>query len=177
MKKLLTIPILTLLIFCSSKNNIEAQTNDSKGLTNKKEINCPTDGRCAVDLFKNKKLVIKHDDLGSIYYQVADNNNTSVILFKYERNVEVGVQDANYSEEIVFEINNSDTSLRLSNESIQSTKMLFGRHCFCRGQAGYYEVNQGHLNLEKKNQKITMNLDFKVSKVPQVITDIQTTIE
>jgi hypothetical protein len=85
--------------------------------------------------------------------------------------------DGQHREEIVFEINNSDSKITLSDKNLQDSKMLFGRHCFCRGQAGYYKVNEGTLNLQNTNGVITVDLDFKVTKVPQLYTSVKATIQ
>ena len=55
--------------------------------------------------------------------------------------------------------------------------MLFGRHCFCRGQAGFYKVSDGKLNLENKDNTITLDLDFTITKVPQLYSKVKATIK
>lgn len=165
-------PIIVLFLFfifsCNTKKN-------SVSIANK--LNCPKDGKCTIEIIKNKSLLIKKDDLGFIYYHLMDNNQSSVIAYKYERNVEKGLQDGHYNEEIIFEIENKNTSLNLTDTKLEKTKMLFGRHCFCKGQAGYFQVNKGTLILEKKNETIELNLDISVNEVPQIITSIITVIK
>ena len=106
-----------------------------------------------------------------------DNTMTSVILYEYKRNVEDGIQDGQHREEIVFEINNTDKEIHLNDFALQNTKMLFGRHCFCRGQAGFYKVSDGKLNLENKDNTITLDLDFTITKVPQLYSKVKATIK
>ena len=55
--------------------------------------------------------------------------------------------------------------------------MLFGRHCFCKGQAGYFKVNEGNLNFENKKGTINVDLKFRVTKVPQLYTVVKATIK
>ena len=86
------------------------------------------------------------------------------------------LQDANYREEVIFEIKNSDTNLILSGEELQTTKMLFGRFCYCKGQTGYYLVEDGTLNLVQKDNKVSFSLDFNITKVPQIIKSIKASI-
>ena len=114
---------------------------------------------------------------GSFYYSLDDNTATSVIVYEYKRNVEEGLQDGEHREEIVFEINNAETAFSLKDQNLQNTKMLFGRHCFCRGQAGYFKVTEGNLNYENKNGTINFNLEFKMTKVPQLYTSVKATIK
>ncbi len=86
--------------------------------------NCLKDRKCTTEIFRNKKLDIKTDVFGSIYYNKIENSGTSVILFKYYRGVPKGLQDGNYSEEVIFEINNSDKTITLKDADFQQTKML-----------------------------------------------------
>jgi hypothetical protein len=55
--------------------------------------------------------------------------------------------------------------------------MLFGRFCFCKGQTGYYKVEQGTLNLIYKKNVVDFTLDFTVTKVPQIIKSIKATVK
>lgn len=174
--------VLLLFIFitlsCNSQKNklvkndvLEFKSNTN--LTNKNQTsNCPADGICSIEVLKNKSLVVKTDEIGALYYQIIDNKDTSVILYQYNKKTEAGLQDASYKEEIVFEINNSETNISQSNLDLQRSKMLFGRHCFCKGQAGNFKVTEGNLKLIKNGLKIDLSLDFKVKQVPQIITSI-----
>ena len=135
-------------------------------------IACPEDGKCTTQVFRNKSLEVKTDEFGSVYYQMQDHPETSVVLYQYARNVEKGLQDAQYREEIIFEIKHSDAKITYNDSDLQKTKMLFGRFCFCRGQTGYYKVSHGNLDAGQKNDSIYFNLSFSVTEVPQVITSV-----
>lgn len=175
MKKLFLIPTAFLFSFCCTKKEVMKKEEENKVVT-KIESSCPSDGVCTTEILKNKSLVIKTDEFGSTYTQIIDSETTSVIVYQYNRIVKGDLQDASYREEIIFEINNNDTELNLTNKELQETKMLFGRFCFCRGQTGYYKVDEGKLNLKKKNENITLNIDFTITKVPQIIKTITTSI-
>jgi hypothetical protein len=172
MKKLLFIPLALGLSFCKCP-----QATVSKTPIVNIESACPENGKCTIQLFKNKSLDVKTDEFGSIYYAMNDDANTSVIKYEYKRNVEEGLQDGQHREEIIFEINNSEKEINLSDFALQNTKMLFGRHCFCRGQAGYFKVTEGKLNLENKDNVITLDLDFTITKVPQLYSKVKATIQ
>lgn len=171
MKKYLLIPLVLGLTFCNSqKSSVAMNSIDTVK-------SCPDDGKCTIELLKNKRIEMKKDDFGSIYYQINDALDTSVIVYQYNLNVEKGLQDGNYREEILFEIKNTDKKLVLNGNDLQQTKMLFGRFCFCKGQTGYYKVTQGTLNLIHKKNVVDFTLDFTVSKVPQIIKSIQATVK
>ncbi len=175
MKKIFIIPTAILFSFCCTNKDTMNKDEENKVIL-KTESLCPTDGVCTTEILKNKSLVVKQDEFGSTYTQTVDSETTSVIVYQYNRIVKGDLQDAGYREEVIFEINNSDTNLSLANENLQQTKMLFGRFCFCRGQTGYYKVEDGKLNLKKTNDTITFNLDFTITKVPQIIKTINTSI-
>jgi len=121
--------------------------------------------------------MVKTDDLGGIYYHMEDNSNTSIIKYEYNRTVEEGLQDGQHREEIVFEINNNATELKLRDADLQTTKMLFGRHCFCKGQAGFFRIEEGTLNLSNKNEVISFDLDFKTHSVPQLFEKVKASVK
>ncbi len=127
---------------------------------------CPKDGTCSVEIIKNKSISIKKDEFGSIYYLLEDNLNTTVVKYSYSRTVKGDLQDAGYREEIVFEIDENNKTLK--NRELTKTNMLFGRFCFCRGQTGNYIVDNGELEIKDN----TINLNFTVSQVPQIIKNI-----
>lgn len=138
---------------------------------------CPQDGNCSMQLFENKSIAVKQDELGKTYYSLEDNKIKNVLLYSYSRESKDSLQDASYREEIVFEWPNSKKESTLSNDAIQNTKMLFGRFCFCKGQTGYYKVTNGTVTLKSnlKTQKGTIN--FKVDEVPQITKTIAFEIE
>ena len=176
MKKLFIIPTAILFSFCCTNKEIMKKEEENKVVT-KTESPCPSDGVCTTEILKNKSLVIKTDEFGSTYTQIIDSETTSVIVYQYNRIVKGDLQDAGYREEIIFEISNSTSSLTLKDKDIQITKMLFGRFCFCRGQTGYYKVENGVLNLSQKEDEINLNLNFKINEVPQKIQTINVTIK
>lgn len=172
MKKIFLIPLAFILSFCNCNKSVV----ENAKITSIESI-CPENGVCTVQLFKNKSLVVKTDDFGSTYYQLAENIDTSVIQYQYDRTVEEGLQDGQHREEILFEINNKTTALKLQDMDLQKTKMLFGRHCFCKGQAGYFKIEEGALLLENKNNVISFELDFKTDKVPQLFEKVKASIK
>ena len=166
------------LLFCTVffSCNTAKKTNDLDTLNEITTI-CPDDGECTIVVNKNKKLNVLVDDFGSKYFQLLDNEGTSVIVFEYNKKNEENLQDGNYLEEVLFEIPNEVNSLNLTDTELQNTKMLFGRHCFCKGQTGYFNVNNGQLKLIKKDNEFSIDLSFKINEVPQIISSIVTTIK
>lgn len=177
MKTLLLFSLSLFVSSCSCKKSTVDNQETNMAKTTTLQSDCPTDGKCTVEIFPNKSMNIQTDGTGAIYNQLIDSNETSVIVYQYNRDVPEGLQDGNYREEIIFEIKNSETNLVTSGSDLQQTKMLFGRFCFCRGQTGYYKVTDGNLNLTQKDKSITFNLSFTINEVPQIIKTIQASIQ
>ena len=171
MKKLFFIPLAFILSFCKCPKAIIAAADKSAI-----ESVCPENGKCTIELLRNKSLAVKADEFGSVYYQTLESNETSVVIYRYDKNVPAALQDANYREEIVFEINNKTQTLSLSGKDLQQSKMLFGRFCFCKGQTGNYKVGEGTLNLKQEGDTVQFDLNFTVSQVPQLINSVKATV-
>lgn len=159
-----------MMTFC--KSNIDANKSSAKEeITNLLE--CPENGICTIEILENKSLNVLNDDIGSIYYQLAENESRSVVHFKYDRNKTEYTSDSGHVEEIIFEIDKNEKNINLENIELQETKMLFGRHCFCRGQAGFFKVKMGKLKISTEKEKTTYELSFKVNDIPQLFSEIK----
>jgi hypothetical protein len=130
---------------------------------------CPKDGTCTVQLLKKKSIVVKKDEFGSTFYTLEDSDSKNVVQYTYKRTVKGDLQDANYREEIIFELNNQTDNLTLSDATLENTQLLFGRFCFCRGQTGYYKINQGKLTVTDGK---VIDLNFETNEVPQIINHV-----
>lgn len=165
----------TLLFFIGFLFSCNAQKESSVDLS---EITsgCPSDGSCEIKILKNKQLILLFDDLGGMYYDIQDNDGTTVIHYQYAKTTQAKIQDGHYREDIILEIKNSDKSLKLTDVALQKTKIIFGRHCFCKGQTGYFKIDKGTLVLTQKKEIIKLELVFSTEKVPQIIKHISATL-
>lgn len=118
-------------------------------------------------LLKNKKLVLS-ENYGALSYTIIDSDNTNIVQFFYEKDMDKVAYDGGYREEVVFEVSNNSNQKNYTDGELQNTKMLFGRYCFCRGQTGLYKVNQGTLHVKSSKKEIHFELQFKIDEVPQV---------
>lgn len=150
-----------LLLSCSSQKH-----NDIIDIPIQKE--CPLDGLCTLSIFNNKQLILLKDGLGGLYYDIKENKGTNVIHYQYNKTTQANLQDGHYREDVLFEIKTSDQSLNLSDVELQQTKLIFGRHCFCKGQTGYFQINKGSLQLIQ-HSSLAFDLGFETDKVPQLI--------
>ena len=138
---------------------------------------CPQDGDCTLKIFKNKRMVVRQDQTGRLFYTKEDNLGKSVIVYEYKRRTDPELQDGQYREEVIFEITNDTKKISLADKELGQVNMLFGRLCYCKGQTGYYYVRNGNMNLLHENGVIILSLNFKIEEVPQIISQVQGSIK
>lgn len=151
-QKLLLVLVISTLFSCKSQKNIVPSSNAGYIIENP----CPPEGNCTIEVIKDKSLLVKTDGSGHIYYQLKDTPGKTVIKYVYKKNTDPGLQDAGYSEEVIFETDEKLSGLSATGNDIQKTKMLFGVHCFCRGKAGFYKIQQGSMNYSNKKLNIEL---------------------
>ncbi|WP_289043896.1 hypothetical protein [uncultured Olleya sp.] len=133
---------------------------------------CPEDGKCTFDIIKNKSVVLKEDDFGASYIEEINNNNT-LLKFEYIRNPLEGTQDSNYKEIIYINLDENFKNITKITDNV-----IFGRICFCRGQTGYYKIENGNLNIFNTTENnYQLNIDFSTKEVPHVINTINETFK
>ena len=108
---------------------------------------------------------------------LTDNSKTSIIKFEYNKTVDTTLQDNSYREEVLFEIPNQFKEINKENNELESVKMIFGKHCFCRGQAGIYSIKKGKLNILKENNTTSFNLEFEIPNIDHKIKIISESIK
>jgi hypothetical protein len=162
MKKIALLFVVLSMLSCQCKKAATQQT--TANVTSE----CPKDGTCTIEVSPNKSIVVKKDEFGSVFYTLEESTSKKVIKYTYKRTVKGDIQDANYREEIIFELDSETENLELSDAALEKTQLLFGRFCFCRGQTGNYKINQGKLTVTKNS----IDLNFKTDQVPQIIKHV-----
>ena len=160
--KLITLLSLLLVInSCDTKKAVVSEKEKEmivlvEGITyNEKEI--------SVNSSSNSTLTIKEDTIGELY-PVIESGENIVIDFTYEKKAPEGIADGDYSETLHFEIPKNTTVLNLNDASLNDVKLLFGKHCFCRGEAGYYNVKKGNMKIIKTDNEIFFDITFTVDE-------------
>lgn len=164
------------LLSCKSKKDI-ADINK----THEKQLfsldNCDVDTQCSIEILPNSSLFIKQDNLQNTYLEI-EKGNKIVIKYEFKRNVPPNTADGHYSELLYFEIDKNKKHLFLSNKGLQDVKMIYGRFCYCKdGTSGYFKVTQGSLTLNRNITELSIDLNFKVGKIPQLLTEIKETVK
>lgn len=161
MKLIAFLSLLLVVNSCGSKKVTVSEKEKemivlAEGVTyNEKEV--------SVNASNNSILTIKDDTIGEIY-PVIESGKNIVIDFKYEKKAPEGIADGDYSETLHFEIPKNTTVLNLNDASLNDVKLLFGKHCFCRGEAGYYKVKKGNMKIVKTDNEIFFDITFSVDE-------------
>lgn len=158
---------------CKTQTNTVTSSDKSSSMEHveTKNSECPDGGTCTVEIHNNKKLVVKEDGIGARYTQMEPGNNL-VVEYTYSKEGPKGTVDGNYSETIQFEIPMATDNLSKTDTSLKDVNLVYTKQCFCRGEAGAYTIDQGKLLLEKTNNALTFDLQFKVGKTSQVVSHI-----
>ena len=160
--KLITL-LSVLFLFNSCGNNKTVVSTNNKEVIILADGIEEKDGDVSVDIFNNSTLNLKDDTIGAIYPVIASGNNL-VVEFIYEEKAPEGTADGDYSETLHFEIPQNTTVLNLMDEELNNVKLLYGKQCFCRGEAGYYEVKKGKIKIVKTESDIYFDISFNIDE-------------
>lgn len=173
------LPLLMINACKTQTETVTTTTTEKKatmGQLNQRETGCPEAGTCSVKVHKNTNLVIKEDGTGAVYPEMVAGDNM-VVEYTYLKKGPEGTADGDYSETIHFEIPTAVDNLTKVNTSLSDTKLLYGKHCYCKGEAGYYPITQGELAVTKNNKTLSFNLNFEVGKTSQVVSNISEVVK
>ena len=138
-------------------------------LVSKKEViilkksNENKESKVFATIFNNSTLIIKEDNIGHLY-PIVESGNNIVVEYKYQEDGQDGTVDGDYSETLHFEISKNTKELYLKDDQLTGVKLLFGKHCFCRGEAGYYFINKGKFKVVKSDKEIYFDIDFSMEE-------------
>lgn len=166
--------IISVLSLISCKTKVESiSPSENEPLEDIKNVlgECPEAGVCSVEIFKNKELSLLEDGTGALYPQLVDGDNI-VVQFTYWVEGPAGTADGDYSETIHFVVDNSEESLTLKDEKLKEISLVFGKHCYCKGEAGYYSVEKGNIKIDKSAETLSFSLNFEMDHPTHKISTI-----
>jgi len=133
------------------------------------ESACPPKSECTFEILAGKSLDIKNNDAGT-YFHLRDTPGKTVYRYTSKKITDPLIQDAGYSETILFETDGSLQNLDYSGTAIQKVQLLLNVQCFCRGKAGMYTVKEGTLAYadNKLHIEIPQLVDGQLTRVVDV---------
>ncbi len=177
MKALLFLIPLFVVNACKTQTGtVISSENTSMEQVENRITGCPEEGTCNVVIHKNKHLVIKEDGTGAVYPEMVAGENM-VVVYTYSKEGPEGTVDGNYSETIHFEIPAGMENMSKEDAALAEVNLLYGKQCFCRGEAGFYPIRNGKILIEKTNQALVFDLKFNVEKTSQVVSHITETVK
>jgi hypothetical protein len=188
MKTYILLFAFILAIGCKTNNKVQdttetdtTETDTTKTNTTNKDMvvimdDCPENAECTLALKNSASMTINEDSIGMLYPTI-DNGDNMVVHYTYLKKGPEGTADGDYSETLHFEIPTNTSKLSLADGDLQNVGLLFGKHCFCRGEAGYYKVTKGSLILIKTEKELTFDISYTVDKTSQKMNHISKTIQ
>lgn len=165
---LLFISALFVLISCgNSKQASNSLDHDNNNVFNSQEME--------VEVKKNTVYTIAQDITGATYPEF-ENGNATTLIFKYVEKGPLGTADGDYTEMVYMSIPKDISTKKYSDANLQTTNVLFGKFCFCKGEAGFYEVKEGTLSIKNKKESIEIDFSFKIIETSHKVSAIKQTI-
>ncbi|WP_372474044.1 hypothetical protein AB4865_01900 [Capnocytophaga sp. ARDL2] len=170
----------TTLMSCSilKKETIKGDVSTNwVGQTVTVQSQCPEEGVCTAERKDASKLTVH--TVPSIYTIIEDSEDTLVILYEYSRKTtaEEQIRDNFYREEIQFEIPKKDFKKTYKDEQLSEVKLVYGKHCYCKGEAGMYLINKGTLEVKNNGNKTEVKLQFTAPVSSSKIENIRFVVE
>ncbi len=134
-------------------------------------------GNSTITIIPHKKAVLKKDSFGIGYVKLEESEG-NLVKFEYKKSGLQNISDAHYSEIIYIHVPKNFSEIKSNTTTFKQAKILFGRLCYCKGQAGYYSVEKGTFTakMESKN-KLNFALNFSIKQVPHLISRLQESID
>lgn len=174
MKKMLAIATMAILASCNTTKGVS--TTNWLGKTVTIKTDCPENGTCTATRDVGKGLG-KDAYSDKVYPKIVENSETILIQYEFDRKKAEGdYADDFHKEEIYIEIPAKTFKKEYKNEELQEVKLMFGRHCYCKGSAGYFKITEGTLKIDNSENKTKVKLTFK-APVPQLFDNIEFTVE
>ncbi|PVW12162.1 hypothetical protein [Marixanthomonas spongiae] len=172
----LLLPLLIINACNTAKTTTGSSPANETGLTENSTPSCPEGGTCTVEVLQNKQLVLKEDGIGALYPEITNGDNL-VVVYTFFQKGPAGTVDGNYTETIHFEIPATLNELYKKDASLQDVTLLYEKQCYCKGEAGFYKVKNGTLQLTKTNGELHFNLQFTVDETSHKLSNISRAIQ
>jgi hypothetical protein len=174
MKKVLALFALAALASCSSTKKGTTVTNWlGKNVTLISAT--PENGTATAE--RKASTTMSLQATSELYPVMMFDETKTVISYEYTRNSSNEPHaDDFYREELFMEIPSSAFKKTYKNEQLQDVKLIFGKHCYCKGEAGYYKISEGTLKVNHTEKNTHISLTFKAPVTSELKT-VEFTVE
>ena len=174
MKKMMAlIAVTALAVGCSTTKGVESTNWLGKKVTMVSVA--PENGKVTATRENEKALNL--NGFTELYPQTNFDPEKTVVEYSYERNTaQQSYEDDFYKEELFFEIPTKAFKKEYKNADLEQVKLVYGKHCYCKGEAGYYKITEGTLKINHSDKATTVKLSFK-APVTSLIEHVEFTVE
>lgn len=157
------------MLVANSCGNTKSSSNTVKDTISNTPISTE---KIIVETKMNTIYSLVEDTTGSLY-PAFETGNATTLIFNYTEKGASGTADGDYTETVHLMIPNDSNSLKLKDQNLQQLKMVFGKFCFCRGEAGYYKVTNGSVSIKNEKGLITIKASFEIPETSNKISTIE----
>lgn len=171
---------MVIILFISCKPTQNKNSKSKEEAINMETIsqnieNCLENSTCTLEIIPNKTIEFKKDKFG-IGYPIINEGNKILLKYTFNKNTDKNLQDGFYTEIVYAELNSIENT-SLLDKDLQQIKLYFGRLCYCKGETGYFPIEEGLFSIKQLSEKeFNIDINFTVSQVPQIISSINQTI-
>lgn len=174
MKKILTLlTIAALATSCNTVKGVESTNWLGKKVTMVSAA--PENGKVTATREFDKGLNL--NGFEQLYPQTNFNPETVLVQYSYDRNkAKENYADDFYKEELFLEIPAKAFKKEYKDAALEQVKLVYGKHCYCKGEAGYYKITQGTLKVDHSEKQTKVKLSFKAPH-SSVIEQVEFVVE
>lgn len=174
MKKIFTLLAVTALMASCNTTKGVAGTNWLGKKTTIASV-CPENGTCTATREFEKGLNLQ--GFQELYPQDIFNPETILVKYEFERKKSEDLYaDDFYKEEVFMEIPAKAFKKQYKDTELEQVKLVYGKHCYCKGEAGYYKITEGTLKIHHSDKQTKVKLTFK-APVTSLIETVDFTVE
>ncbi|WP_415373707.1 hypothetical protein [Patiriisocius sp. Uisw_017] len=161
--------LASLMLVANSCGNTKSTLNTVEDTISNTPISTE---KIIVETKKNTIYSLVEDTAGSLY-PAFETGNATTLIFNYTEKGAAGTADGDYTETVHLMIPNDSNYLKLKDQNLQQLKMVFGKFCFCRGEAGYYKVTNGSVSIKNEKGLMTIKASFEIPETSNKISTIE----
>lgn len=174
MKKIFALVAISLVaVSCNTTKGVESINWLGKKVTLVSAM--PENGKTTATRSFNKALNLNSYE--QLFPKAIYNPETVLVSYSYDRNKSAeNVADDFYKEELFLEIPSKAFKNEYKDSELEQVKLVYGKHCYCKGEAGYFKINQGSLKINHSEKETKVKLTFKAPS-SSLIENVEFTVE
>nr|WP_298006841.1 hypothetical protein [uncultured Flavobacterium sp.] len=112
-----------------------------------------------------------------LYPQTHFDPEKVLVEYSFDRNkTEGNYADDFYKEELFLEIPAQKFKKQYKDDELEQVKLVYGKHCYCKGEAGYFKITEGTLKVDHSEKQTKVKLTFKAPS-SSVIENVEFVVE